>query len=625
MENPNAPQKLNAWTGMTPEGRKKVKTIIGVIFIVALAIGAWQFGWIPGLKSSKSMDISKYTSENGVVSSTMGAEMLPVPNAADAEFAEMDSIPVTKLIHWIWFGNAPIFTANGGSKTVKGSIMETYGVNLQMEMNNSVTYMKDQQLAFIKELADGNARPTTGAPIVTLMGDGVPAYISAMNHNITKAYGEEYNLKAFGIVAFSMGEDCGMGYPEFAENPQLLKGAVCSAVIGDGDWALLVRYAADNGILVNPDANSWDKNALNFVPAPDDDFLKAADDMIAGREVELKVKDENGRLGATKTFKIGLCATWFPGDRNLVKNTNALKIISTIEYPNQMATTLVAPDKWLKQNSKTAVALLSAALTAGNQIKSYPEWFDYACQLAPKVFYPNGDPSETYEDWLNYAKPKGTALKNIDGVPVLVGGTQMASLNDAKKYYGLKGGNSIYKSVYDYFGKILEDLNPCDIMGNVDKITTYEEAVDVTYLQKVNLTGNAAGVNKAYDYSKNTDKVFAKRAWKIEFALGSAELTPASKVLLKDVYDQIMIAGNATVGINGHTDNTGTPEGNDDLSLARAKSVKAYLIELSDDSFPAERFKVKGLGQNQPVELNVDNNANWARKQNRRVEILLMQ
>lgn len=623
MKDPNAPKKLNAWTGMTPEARKKVKTILVIFFVIAAAAVLW---FSPILKSQKSKDVAKYGAENSGVSSVMEAAKLPVPDVTDAEFAEMDSIPQTKLIHWIWFGNAPIFTANGGAKTVKGSLMEKYGVNLNMEMNNSVKYMKNQQLAFIKELADGNAHPSEGAPIVTLMGDGVPAYISAMNYNITKAYGEEYNLKAFGIVAFSMGEDCGMGLPEFAENPQLLKGAVCSAVIGDGDWALLVRYAADNGIKVNPDADTWDKEALNFVPAPDDDFLKAAEDMFNGKTVDLKVKSADGRVGKTQTFKIGLCATWFPGDRNVVKNTNGIKIISTMEYPNQMATTLVAPDKWLKQNSRTAVNLLSAALIAGNQIKQYDEWFDYACQLAPKVFYPNGDATETYEDWLKYAKPKGAPMKNVDGVSVLIGGTQMASLNDAKKYYGLKGGNSIYKSVYDYFGGILKELNPCDIMGDVHgTITSYEDAVDVTYLQKVNLLGDAAGTNKAYDYSKNSDKVFAKRAWKIEFAIGSAQLTEASKDLIKQIYDQAMIAGNATIGVYGHTDNTGDPSANDELSLARARSVKAEIIKLSNDVMPAERFKVKGFGQSQPVDPNANNNSASARKQNRRVEILLMQ
>ena len=628
MENQNDTQKIGIWAGMKPSAKKTIKRLGVVLILIAVGFTAYQMGWIPGFHSSKSKEVTKFGADNSGVNSTMDAALLKVPNVKDAQFADMDSIPQTKVIHWIWFANAPLYTACGGTHTMKGSIMEQYGVNVLLEMNNSVDYMKAQQLAFIGELAGGQKHPTKGAPIVTLMGDGMPAYLATMNANIIKAYGEEYALKAFGIIAFSNGEDCVMGNPEYVENPQKLRGSLGCAVIGDGDWGLMVRYAADNGIPINPDPATYDANAINVVDAPEQDFLKAAEQYFNNVTVKgLKVKDAKGHLtGKTIDVPITWTATWFPGDRNVVLHTNGKKVISTKEYPNQMACTLVASAKWLSQNSKTATNLLTACYIAGNQIKQYPQWFDYACQLAPKVFYPNGDASEKYEDWLKYAVPGGAPMKNGDGATIMVGGTQMASLKDAQKYYGTKGGNAVYQSVYEYFSGVLKDLNPCDIMGNTHgKLISYENAVDLTYLKAVNLNGSVAGVSTPYDYSKNSSKVFAKRAWKIEFAVGSANITPASKHLLDQIYDQIVIAGNATVGVSGHTDNTGNADANVTLSLARAKAVRDYLIQKSNDAFPSERFRVTGLGSTEPVDPTANNNSASARQKNRRVEISLMQ
>ena len=60
-----------------------------------------------------------------------------------------------------------------------------------------------------------------------------------------------------------------------------------------------------------------------------------------------------------------------------------------------------------------------------------------------------------------------------------------------------------------------------------------------------------------------------------------------------------------------------------DLSLERARSVKAYLIELSGGKFPSARFHTDGKGQTQPVDPNANQNSAQVRKLNRRVEVAL--
>lgn len=67
--------------------------------------------------------------------------------------------------------------------------------------------------------------------------------------------------------------------------------------------------------------------------------------------------------------------------------------------------------------------------------------------------------------------------------------------------------------------------------------------------------------------------------------------------------------------IEGHTDNTGTPEFNEQLSQKRATTVATYLIA---KGISTDRLIVKWYGQNEPKYPN-DTDAN--RKLNRRVEI----
>jgi OmpA-OmpF porin, OOP family len=608
-------EKKSLWAGL----RWPIKAIFIAIPILLLVWLANKYDWIPGLKTATSQDVSKSNFDNQAINTADASAMLPVPNVDDLEFANMNGKPEVRLMNWVWFGNAGIIAANGGAKTAKGSLMEKYGVNLKMITNNSVSDMKREQLAFIQAFAKGDKNPSTGVHFVTLMGDGFPTYVSAMNEQIEKGVGKEYKLKTIGIVGFSMGEDCVMGPAEWKTNPQSMKGSVVSAVIGDGDWALHVRYAADNGIKINPDPGTYDAEAINFVPAPDDDFLKAAEEVISGRSVTLKNKDSKGKLlGTTISKKIEGAATWFPGDINIVKNTTLQKVISTKQYPNQMATVVVGCDKWMKENSATVINFLNASLTAANQVKQYPDWFQYSCKLAPKVFCASADDcSETWEDWYKYAMPGGSTMTNSAGTSIPVGGTQMANLADNQKYFGLKGGNNYYQSVYNYFSDVIKTLNPAGFMDNVKGLTPYNEAIDLQYLGQVNV---AAGTSAKPDYSQNKGQEFANKDFKIEFNSGSDKISAASEAELNKIFDALNIAEKAKVSITGHTDNTGNAINNRTLSEARARSVKMWLIKKSNGSFPSERFNVSGKGQDEPTS---DNNTEAGKASNRRVQISL--
>ena len=69
------------------------------------------------------------------------------------------------------------------------------------------------------------------------------------------------------------------------------------------------------------------------------------------------------------------------------------------------------------------------------------------------------------------------------------------------------------------------------------------------------------------------------------------------------------------IEIQGHTDNTGTPEFNRLLSLARARAVSNYLIAAG---VAAERLRLKAFGETQSI---ASNRTAEGRRRNRRVVI----
>jgi len=104
----------------------------------------------------------------------------------------------------------------------------------------------------------------------------------------------------------------------------------------------------------------------------------------------------------------------------------------------------------------------------------------------------------------------------------------------------------------------------------------------------------------------------------VSFRTGSAELTPESITVLAEVAVTLQAWPEKHVEVRGHTDNTGSPEGNRDLSHRRAMSVRDSLIQLGVS--PA-RLTAVGYGQDFPV---ADNSTADGRRMNRRVEVQIL-
>ena len=101
------------------------------------------------------------------------------------------------------------------------------------------------------------------------------------------------------------------------------------------------------------------------------------------------------------------------------------------------------------------------------------------------------------------------------------------------------------------------------------------------------------------------------------FEVNAAQLTRASFVELDALVNYLENSANATILIEGHTDNTGTEMANIILSEKRANAIAQYLIS---KGIVKESIATKGLGAGKPI---ADNNTQAGRAQNRRTSFTI--
>lgn len=101
----------------------------------------------------------------------------------------------------------------------------------------------------------------------------------------------------------------------------------------------------------------------------------------------------------------------------------------------------------------------------------------------------------------------------------------------------------------------------------------------------------------------------------VTFETSSSVIRPSSFDRLDEVAEALKGNPEVRVEISGHTDNVGSEESNQRLSLARAQSVRQYFIE---KGVTAERLEAVGFGESRPV---TTNETPEGRAENRRVEM----
>ncbi|GAA5030329.1 hypothetical protein GCM10011506_19430 [Marivirga lumbricoides] len=588
--------------------------LIIVIVVIGGILGAVYY-FSPGLRVGEAKQLDKLNIDNQEVNNVTAVEKLPLPSKRRSSLVE--DKPLVKIAAYAWNAQSGIIVSNGGALTTEGSLMEKNGVNLEIVRQDWLSELRNMQMKFVEEFDRGEEFPDAdkSAFAIMMMGDGAPFYISTMQQALDDKFGKDkYHVQVVGAVGLSYGEDKLIGPPSWKVDPKSMKGALISAVLGDGDWVTAVNYAFANGLKVNPDVTTYDPEAVNFYPSQDDDYIKSAEELIksqkAGWTVPLK-EVNNGKLtGKTINKKVDGCATWTPGDKMVFDELSGFTdIVSTKEFNNQMATTVIAVKEWAVKHPDIVSSILKSALTASNQMKQYDEWSVRASEAVAATY-----DLETPKYWYDMFKgQKGT--KN--GIEYNMGGSRVFNYADVMQYYGITDGTNRYKAVYNQVSSYLSELNPFGFNESVKRIVPYDEAVNLYFIKNINDID--AGAAYKADYSQTANEVIASGEWNINFETASATISSSSEKTLETIYNLLIQAEDTKLKLDGHTDDTGSAEANYDLSQRRAQSVVNFL---RSKGIPQSRFQsVIGKGEDEPI---ANNATSSGRAKNRRVVITLL-
>jgi OmpA-OmpF porin, OOP family len=371
---------------------------------------------------------------------------------------------------------------------------------------------------------------------------------------------------------------------------------------------ILVKWAGDNGLRVNPDETTYDRNAINLIAA--NDFLDAANKYIADYKESRKLVVDGKKVSQDTTVGVDAVSTWTPGDVNVAQKRGGLvNIASTREYSSQMPNITITIKKFAYDHRTDMENLIMALSQAGDQVRSFSEAKTFAAEISAKVY---AEQDAAY--WLKYYN--GVEEKDAQGMNVSLGGSMAYNLADAANMFGLgKDGIDRYKIVYNTFGDILVKMYP----ELVPSYPVYSKVVDKSFIASVvsNHPELLEGTVIKQEYASEITKEVSSKLYEIQFETGSAQIKKNSYPVLEEILKSAVVAEGLKLGVYGHTDNVGNDQSNTLLSEERAASVKNYLL---GKGLSSERVEAKGYGATKPI---ADNNSTEGRAKNRRVQIVL--
>ena len=590
---------------LTTFGKLAVLLLIGgVIFLGVRVLD--KMGYLGSRQTKESTIIEKVDLPDAPKNASTSVPALPMPSAQPANL----STPEIRWLLWAWNAQMGAILANGGSETTKGSIMASKQVNLKLTRQDDVSQMQAALVKFA-ESYKSDPNTTAGAQFVTIMGDGAAAFLAGVNPQLEKL-GSDYRAQIVYTCGRSLGEDKFMGPAAWKENPQAARGGVTTAVLRDGDWNIVIKWCSDNGIPVNADETTYDADAMNFIAA--DTYIDASEKYINGYTEERDEVKKGKRTGKKVSVGVSSVTTWTPGDVMVAKNKGGLiSIVSTKEYRSQMPCVLIGIKKWMEDNSSIVENLIEGISTGGDQVKSFSPALKKAAEISAKIYN-----EETPAYWEKYYK--GVTETDKKGFPVELGGSRVNNLADNAEIFGINpGSTNIVKIVYTTFGDIVKKLYP-------DLVPSYpgaDEVINTRFLKNV-LAKAGSNITSAdvaeFNADDNIRETVSKKSWAIEFTSGSSEFTPSARVVLEQLFNDLVIASNLKVEVHGHTDNVGDPAANLKLSERRAFAIKTWLENKSANNFPEGRISVFAHGASNPL---VSNDTPDGRAKNRRVEIIM--
>ncbi len=184
--------------------------------------------------------------------------------------------------------------------------------------------------------------------------------------------------------------------------------------------------------------------------------------------------------------------------------------------------------------------------------------------------------------------------------------TDYKLLLDTKKWHQVSGtylakGNEKYLSI-GYFNTLGKSF--CMSIYLIDDVSVYPLHKEFTITQAKSRKDSIIldrGVILKLDY--------------VSFDYNKSILLSNALPILDNLYEYLKENTDITIVIEGHTDNSGSKNINDKLSLERARAVNNYLVKRGIEK---SRMIFYGSGSSKPLN---DNSSEVMRQQNRRVEI----
>ncbi len=591
---------------LTPVGRLSV-----TIAIVLGLFGGYKLlqsnGLIGSRSTSESTVINKIDLPDAPKNASSSVATIPLPSNKPANVGT----PEVRWLMWAWNAQMGALLANGGAQTTEGSIMASKKVNLKISRQDDVSQMQANLIKLAQEYKENPSNATGGAHFVTIMGDGAAAFLAGVNPQLEKL-GADYRAQIVYTCGRSLGEDKFMGPAAWKQNPQLAKGGVCTAVLRDGDWNIVIKWCSDNGIPVNADETTYDPDAMNFIAA--DTYLDASEKYINGYTEERDEVKAGKRTGSRKKITVTAVTTWTPGDVMVAQKKGGLvSIVSTKEYRSQMPCVLIGIKKWMEDNRSTVENMIQAIGMGGDQVKSFSTSLKKAAEISAAVYK-----EENADYWEKYYT--GTVESDKQGILVELGGSRVNNLADNLEMFGINtGSTNIVKIVYTTFGDIVKKLYP----KLVPSYPAADDVINVSFLRNVasKAGGNMASADETkFNSDDNIRQTVSKKSWSIEFDNGKSTFTPSATSALNRLFEDLVIASSLKVEVHGHTDNVGNFDENMKLSERRAFAIKDWLERKSPTNFPEGRISVKAHGSSNPA---VPNETAEGRAKNRRVEIIM--
>lgn len=578
----------------------------GKVLMIVLGLGAVYaakvFWWDSRPQEAKaSAEIGRVMLPDAPEASLKGnAAMVPLPSVEP-------SVNGGTKINWkimAWNSQMPLMFANGGAFTTKGSLLDN--AKLQVDLQRQDDCFKSMA-DLVKFASDYKNNPSTPGVFASFMGDGMPFFFASLAKEL-EPLGPEYQPIGFYAMGKSYGEDQLMGPPSWKSDPKTALGKTVACVLRDGDMNILLKWAGDNGLRVNPDETTYDAEAINLVSASD--FLDAPNKYITGYKEKRKLVKDGKKVNEEVEVGVDGVATWTPGDVNVAQKKGGLvTIANTKQYASQMPNITITIKKFANDHRTDIENLIIALGQAGDQVRSFTEAKKFAADVSAKVYN-----EQSGEYWMKYYN--GITERDMQGNEVSLGGSMAFNIADAANMFGMgKDGIDRYKIVYTTFGDILSKMYP-EFLATYP---AYQTVIDKSFLATViaNHPELMAGEAIKVEYKGEITSPVSSKNFQIQFETGSAMIKAESYATLDEILKSAMVAEGLKIGVNGHTDNTGDDAANMRLSEERALSVKNYLV---GKGLPTQRITAKGFGETQPA---ADNATAAGKATNRRVAIVL--